>query len=30
VAAWAQAERADKIEVSWHSIGVAGYPFAYR
>ena len=30
VTAWAQAERADKIEVSWHSIGVAGYPFAYR
>jgi hypothetical protein len=30
VAAWAQAERADKIEVSWHSIGVAGYPFAWR
>ena len=30
VSAWAQAERADKIEVSWHSIGVAGYPFAYR
>jgi len=30
VAAWSQAERADKIEVSWHSIGVAGYPFAYR
>jgi len=30
VTAWAQAERADKIDVSWHSIGVAGFPFAWR
>jgi hypothetical protein len=30
VTAWAQAERADKIDVSWHSIGVAGFPFACR
>jgi hypothetical protein len=30
VADWAQTERAEKIEVSWHSIGVAGFPFACR
>src|SRR6516164_9943016 len=30
VTAWAQTERADKIDVSWHSIGVGGFPFAWR
>jgi len=30
VAAWAQAERAGKIDVSWHRIGVGGYPFDCR
>ena len=30
VTAWAQAEQADKIDVSWHSIGVGGFPFACR
>jgi len=30
VAVWAQAERAGKIDVSWHRIGVGGYPFDCR
>ncbi len=30
VAAWAQTERARKIEISWQRIGVTGFPFAYR
>ena len=30
VIAWAQAERAEKIEVSWQSVGVAGFPFRCR
>ena len=30
VTAWAQAERVDKIDVSWHNIGVGGFPFAWR
>ena len=27
---WAQSARADKIDVSWHSIGVSGYPAAFE
>lgn len=30
VAAWAQTERAEKIDASWEKIGVAGFPFACR
>ena len=30
VAAWAQTERAEKIDASWERIGVAGFPFACR
>ena len=30
VAAWVQTARADKIDVSWGSVGVAGFPFACR
>jgi hypothetical protein len=30
VTAWAQAERAEKIDVSWERIGVGGFPFACR
>src|ERR1700730_2778155 len=30
VIAWAQAERAEKIDVSWERMGVAGFPFAFR
>jgi hypothetical protein len=30
VAAWAQTERAEKIDVSWNTIGVGGFPFACR
>ena len=30
VTAWAQAERTDKMDVSWESIGVSGFPFACR
>ena len=30
VAAWAQTERAEKIEISWEKIGVTGFPFAFR
>jgi hypothetical protein len=30
VTAWAQAERAEKIDVSWHSLGVTGFPFQCR
>jgi len=30
IAAWAQSERAEKIDASWQRIGVAGYPFACR
>ncbi len=30
VTAWAQAERAEKIDVSWERIGVGGFPLAYR
>jgi hypothetical protein len=30
VAAWAQTERAEKIDASWERIGVAGYPFVCR
>ena len=30
VTAWAQAERAEKIDVRWESIGVGGFPFACR
>jgi hypothetical protein len=30
VSAWAQAQRAHKIEVSWQEIGVGGFPFACR
>lgn len=28
--AWAQSERAEKIDVSWQSIGVTGFPFGWR
>src|SRR5215469_2414348 len=30
VSAWAQAQRARKIEASWQKIGVGGFPLAYR
>jgi hypothetical protein len=30
VIAWAQAERTEKIDVSWERIGVGGFPFACR
>jgi len=30
IADWAQTERAEKIDVSWEKIGVAGFPFACR
>jgi hypothetical protein len=30
VTAWAQAERADKIDVSWEGIEVGGFPFSCR
>jgi hypothetical protein len=30
VAAWAQTERAEKIDVTWQNIGVVGFPFACR
>ena len=30
IAAWAQSERAEKIDAWWQRIGVAGYPFACR
>jgi hypothetical protein len=30
VAAWAQAESAEKVEFSWQRIGAAGFPFACR
>src|SRR5438132_12298283 len=30
VTAWAQAVRAEKIDVSWERIGVGGFPFACR
>jgi hypothetical protein len=30
VSAWAQAQRARKIEVSWQKIDVGGFPLAYR
>ena len=30
VAAWAQAERAEKVDISWARIGVTGFPFACR
>jgi len=30
VAAWARTERSEKIDVSWKSIGVAGFPFTFR
>jgi hypothetical protein len=30
VAGWAKKERAEKIEVSWQSLGVEGFPLAYR
>src|SRR5260370_10769334 len=29
-AAWAQAERAEKVDVSWQAIDVTGFPFACR
>jgi hypothetical protein len=30
VVAWAQSERADKIDVSWQKIDVTGFPIAFR
>ncbi len=30
VTAWAQAERTEKIDISWERIGVGGFPFACR
>jgi hypothetical protein len=30
VAAWAQTERAEKVDISWQKIGVAGFPFTCR
>jgi hypothetical protein len=30
ISAWAQAQRARKIDVSWQKIGVGGFPFLYR
>ena len=30
VAAWAQAEGAEKVEFSWQRIGASGFPFACR
>jgi hypothetical protein len=30
VSAWAQAQRARKIEASWQKVGVGGFPLAYR
>jgi hypothetical protein len=30
VAAWAQAEQAEKVDVSWQKIGVTGFPFRCR
>jgi hypothetical protein len=30
ITAWAQTERAEKVDISWQKIGVAGFPFAWR
>jgi hypothetical protein len=30
IAAWAQTERAEKVDISWQKVGVNGFPFAWR
>jgi hypothetical protein len=30
IAAWAQTERAEKVDISWQKVGVNGFPFGWR
>jgi hypothetical protein len=30
ITAWAQTERTEKVDISWHKIGVAGFPLVWR